>query len=186
MTTANPYQVPQSNVDYQGQDDYSEVKLLSISGRIGRLRYLGYSMGYGMLIYMAFAVLGGITIAMGLPRGIFMGLVGFGYFLVLVMSLMLTIQRAHDFNKTGWLALLAFVPLLNLIFWFIPGTEGENRFGKQTPPNRGVLVWVVIGIVGIAFIGILAAIAIPAYQSYVHKAQAAAQNNLPAPAARPE
>ncbi|MHB1175037.1 MAG: DUF805 domain-containing protein [Sulfuriferula sp.] len=186
MTTANPYQVPQSNVDYQGQDDYSEVKLLSISGRIGRLRYLGYSMGYGMLIYMAFAVLGGITIAMGLPRGIFMGLVGFGYFLVLAMSLMLTIQRAHDFNKTGWLALLVFIPLINLIFWFIPGTEGENRFGKQTPPNRGVLVWVVIGIVGIAIIGILAAIAIPAYQTYVHRAQAAAQNNLPAPAARPE
>ncbi|MES2405766.1 MAG: DUF805 domain-containing protein [Pseudomonadota bacterium] len=186
MTTANPYQVPQSNVDFQGQDDYSEVKLLSIKGRIGRLRYLGYTMGYGMLIYLAFAIVGGVMIAMGLPRGIFMGMVGIGYVLAMVLSIMLTIQRAHDFNKTGWLALLVFIPFLNLIFWFIPGTEGENRFGKQTPPNRGVLVWVVIAIVGIAFIGILAAIAIPAYQSYVHKAQAAAQNNLPVPAARPE
>ena len=182
MNPANPYQVPQSNVDHQGQDDYSEVKLLSISGRIGRLRYLGYTMGYGMLIYLAFAIVGGVALAMGLPRGIFMGMVGIGYVLAMVLSIMLTIQRAHDFDKTGWLALLVFIPLLNLIFWFVPGTEGENRFGKQTPPNRGGLVWVVVAILAIAMIGILAAIAIPAYQSYVHRAQAAAQNNLPAPA----
>ncbi|WP_413438733.1 DUF805 domain-containing protein [Sulfuriferula sp. GW1] len=184
MNSANPYQVPQSNVDHQGQDDYSEVKVLSISGRIGRLRYLGYTMGYGMLIYIAFAAIGGVMIAMGLPRGIFMGMVVIGYVLAMVLSIMLTIQRAHDFDKTGWLALLAFIPLLNLIFWFVPGTEGENRFGKQTPPNRGGLVWVVVAILAIAMIGILAAIAIPAYQSYVHRAQAAAQNNLPAPAAQ--
>lgn len=184
MNSANPYQVPQSNVDYQGQDDYSEVKVLSISGRIGRLRYLGYTMGYGMLIYIAFAAIGGVMIAMGSPRGIFMGMVGIGYVLAMVLSIMLTIQRAHDFDKTGWLALLVFIPLLNLIFWFVPGTEGENRFGKQTPPNRGGLVWVVVAILAIAMIGILAAIAIPAYQSYVHRAQAAAQNNLPAPAAQ--
>lgn len=185
MSSANPYQVPQSNVDHQAQDDYSEVKLLSISGRIGRLRYLGYTMGYGMLIYMAFAAVGGVMLAMGLAREIFMGMVGIGYVLVLVLSMMLTIQRAHDFNTTGWLALLAFVPLLNLIFWFIPGTDGENRFGKKTPPNRGGLVWVVVAILAIAMIGILAAIAIPAYQAYVHKAQAAAQSNL-APAAQSE
>ncbi|WP_124704939.1 DUF805 domain-containing protein [Sulfuriferula multivorans] len=184
MNSANPYQVPQSNVDHQGQDDYSEVKVLSISGRIGRLRYLGYSMGYGMLIYLAFAAIGGVALALGLPRGIFMGMVGIGYVLAMVLSIMLTIQRAHDFDKTGWLALLVFIPLLNLIFWFVPGTEGENRFGKQTPPNRGGLVWVVVAIFAIAMIGILAAIAIPAYQSYVHRAQAAAQNNLPAPAAQ--
>ena len=183
MNSANPYQVPQSNVDHQGQDDYSEVKLLSISGRIGRLRYLGYTMGYGMLIYMAFAIVGGVALAMGLPRGIFMGMVGIGYVLVLILSMMLTIQRAHDFDKTGWLALLAFIPLLNLIFWFIPGTDGENRFGKQTSPNRGALLVVLI-FIAIAFIGIVAAVAIQTYQGYVHKAQAAAQNNLPAPAAQ--
>ena len=27
---------------------------------------------------------------------------------------MLTIQRAHDFNTTGWLAILSIVPLVNL------------------------------------------------------------------------
>lgn len=186
MSSANPYQVPQSNVDYQGQDGYSEVKVLSVRGRIGRLRYLGYSMGYSMLIYFSFAVVGGVILAMGLPREIFTGIIAIAYVLVMVLSMILTIQRAHDFNKTGWLALLMFVPLANLIFLFVPGTDDENRFGKKTPPNRGALVWVVIAIFAIVIIGILAAIAIPAYQAYVHRAQAAAQNHLPAPAAQPE
>lgn len=185
MTTANPYQVPQSNVDYQGQDDYSEVKVLSVRGRIGRLRYLGYSMGYSMLIYLAFAVAGFVLVSMGLTKERYTGLLLIAYIPIIALSLMLTIQRAHDFNTTGWLALLMFVPLANLIFMFIPGTDGENRFGKKTPPNRGALLIVLI-IIAIVFIGIVAAVAIQTYQGIVHKAQAAAQNNLPAPAARPE
>lgn len=188
MHSANPYQVPQSNVDDQDQNDYSEVKVLSVSGRIGRLRYLGYMMGYSMLIYLAFAAMGGVMLAMGLPQGIFTGTIVIAYILVLILSIMLTIQRAHDFNTTGWLALLSFIPVLNLAFWFIPGTDGENRFGKKTPPNRGSLIWVVVGgVVFIAVIGILAAVAIPAYQDYKTRAQAATQNSVaPAPVAQPE
>lgn len=185
MRSANPYQVPQSNVDDQDQEDYSEVKVLSVSGRIGRLRYLGYMMGYSMLIYLAFAAIGGVMLAMGLSQEVFTGTIVIAYAFVLILSIMLTIQRAHDFNTTGWLALISFIPVLNLVFWFIPGTDGENRFGKKTPPNRGVLVWLIVGIVFIAVIGILAAIAIPAYQGYKLKAQAAAQNSA-APVAQPE
>ncbi len=186
MSSANPYQVPQSNVDYQGQDGYSEVKLLSISGRIGRLRYLGYLIGYGMLINLFFSVVGAVMGGRGLTKEHYMGLFWVSYIPVIALYAMLTIQRAHDFDKTGWLALLMFVPLVNLIFWFIPGTDGENRFGKQTPPNSSGIVWMVIVFFALMIIGILAAIAIPAYQAYVHKAQAAAQNHLPAPAAQPE
>lgn len=57
MNAANPYQAPRSNVDFLSRDDdYSEVKVLSVSGRIGRLRYLGFGMGYSILIYLAFAL----------------------------------------------------------------------------------------------------------------------------------
>src|SRR5690606_30039757 len=45
----------------------------------------------------------------------------------------LTIKRAHDFNMGGWLALLLFVPIINLCFWFIPGNRDENRYGAATP-----------------------------------------------------
>ena len=183
MSATNPYQAPRSNVDFQHQDaEYGEVKVLSISGRIGRLRYLGYSMAYGLLIYVVMGALAGASIAMGAPQGLMMALIGVAYLGVIVLAVMLAIQRAHDFNTTGWLALLVFVPLANLVFLFIPGTDGENRFGKQPPPNRGVGIWVAIILVGVMLIGIVAAIAIPAYQTYVKRAQAAAQSNIPAPA----
>ncbi|MES2000491.1 MAG: DUF805 domain-containing protein [Pseudomonadota bacterium] len=183
MNAANPYQAPRSNVDFQSRDDdYSEVKVLSVSGRIGRLRYLGYGIGYSILIYLAFALVGGLLVLLGLPRNALMGIVMLAYVPIIILSIMLAIQRAHDFNKTGWLSLLAFVPFVSLIFLFIPGTDGENRFGKQTPPNRSGMIWLVLIPVFIGIVGIMAAIAIPAYQSYVKKAQAAAHSTLPAPA----
>ena len=63
------------------------------------------------------------------------------------------------------------MPLVNLMFWFIPGTDGQNRFGAKTPPNStGVIVGVWI-VPAIFVIGILAAVSIPAYQDYVKRAQ---------------
>jgi uncharacterized membrane protein YhaH (DUF805 family) len=83
---------------------------------------------------------------------------------------MLTIQRCHDFNTSGWLALLMVVPLANLIFFFIPGSDGPNRFGAPTPPNSvGVLI--AAWLIPVFFVvGILAAITIPAYQDYAKRA----------------
>lgn len=187
MSTANPYQVPRSNVDHtvSGGGDYSEVKVLSIKGRIGRLRYLGYSMGYTMLIYVIFGALAAAMVGMGFPQAMW-GVLGIAYLLIILLSIMLTIQRAHDFNTTGWITLLALVPLLNLMFLFIPGTDGENRFGKKTPPNRGGMIWWILIPLSIMIIGIVAAIAIPAYQNYVNKAQTAAGGNVVAPASQPE
>ena len=186
MATANPYQVPQSNVDHHVQGDYSEVKVLSTKGRIGRLRYLGYSMGYTLLIYIVFGALAAGAAVLKLPQEVLWGVLGVGYLVMIIFSAMLTIQRAHDFNTTGWISFLLLVPLVGMMFLFIPGTDGENRFGKKTPPNRGGMMWWILIPVFVAIIGIVAAIAIPAYQTYVNKAQAAAGNNVLAPASQPE
>jgi type IV pilus assembly protein PilA len=72
--------------------------------------------------------------------------------------------------------LLALVSLGALIFYlillFMPGNPGDNRFGPPPPPNSG---WVVAGawsfIIVPFFGGILAAIAIPAYQDYIARSQ---------------
>jgi len=186
MGTANPYQVPRSNLDRHVQGDYSEVKVFSTKGRIGRLRYFGYSMGYSMLIYIVFGALALGTAAMKLPQEVLWGVIGVGYLAMIIFSAMLTIQRAHDFNTTGWISFLLLVPLVGMMFLFIPGTDGENRFGKKTPPNRGGMMWWILIPVFVAIIGIVAAIAIPAYQTYVNKAQAAAGNNVLAPTPQPE
>ena len=181
MSLANPYQIPQSNLDYQGQETYSEVKPFSVSGRIGRVRFFGYIMVFSLLIYVPFIVLGLVLAAVGVPKAVLMDMVGIGYVVVMVLNFMLAIQRAHDFNRSGWMALLVFIPLLNIIFWVLPGTDGENRFGKKTPPNPGWLVWLMMISLILGLVGIFAAIALPAYKGYLHKAQMAAHSNMPAP-----
>jgi hypothetical protein len=91
---------------------------------------------------------------------------------MLFINVLLTIQRSHDFNVSGWLSLILLIPLVPLIFWIIPGTEGTNRFGPQPPPNKGAGVIVIVLLLLFAILGILAAIAIPAYQEYVARAAA--------------
>lgn len=138
------------------------MRVFSVSGRIGRARYITYSFGLFILI----GIIGGLLgMVIGDAASLLTGVAA------LVIGFMLTIQRCHDFNTSGWLSLLILVPLANLVFWFIPGTDGPNRYGKPTPPNS-VLTLVLVWILPIFFVvGILAAIAIPAYQQYLKRAQ---------------
>ena len=161
----NPYQGPKSDVvDVNRDEEYQSVRIFSVSGRIGRVRFIAYTFGLSflcsMLAVMLAAALGGL--------GGFVLLVN--WVAIIALSLMLTIQRAHDFNASGWLGLLGLIPLVNLIFWFIPGTDGPNRFGHQTPPNTWGTVVAACVIPIIFVIGIVAAVAIPAYQDYAKRA----------------
>ena len=92
---------------------------------------------------------------------------------MLVVGVMLTIQRCHDFDVSGWLSLLLIVPVAPLLFWIIPGTKGANRFGAPTPPNSTGVVVLALILPILFFVGIIAAIALPAYQSYAERARMA-------------
>lgn len=162
----NPYAKPNAAVA-DATERYQEVRLFATSGRIGRVRYIAYGIG----IYFLFAILG---VLLSLVIGQF-GMV-LAWIAILVVGFMLSIQRCHDFNTTGWLSLLVLVPLVNLIFWFIPGTDGPNDYGDKTPPNGGGVVFAVVAaLLVIPVIGILAAIALPAYQDYTKRAKAMQQ-----------
>jgi uncharacterized membrane protein YhaH (DUF805 family) len=163
MATVNPYRAPAAAVA-DTAEQHEEVRLFSVSGRIGRARYIAYAIG----LWLALTAVVVLSTFLG-TLGVVLMIVA--YIGALVLGFMLSIQRAHDFNVTGWLAILSLVPLVNLIFLIIPGTDGENRFGLKTPPNgMGVLIaaWMLPVIFGV---GILAAVAIPAYQDYVKRAQ---------------
>jgi uncharacterized membrane protein YhaH (DUF805 family) len=44
------------------------------------------------------------------------------------------VRRLHDQDKTGWLALLGLIPLINLVllvFMFLEGTKGSNQYGPD-------------------------------------------------------
>jgi len=167
----NPYTTPTANVT-DPVEEYGEIKVFSASGRLGRVRYIGYSIGLTMLFSIIAAILAA-SLGTFAGKGVAASIMVACYVAIFVISIMLTIQRAHDFNSSGWLALLVFIPFVNLIFWFIPGTDGENRFGRKTPPNGIGVILLACIVPLIAVIGILAAIAIPAYQDYVQRAKAA-------------
>lgn len=167
MEARNPYQTPGAQTA-DSAEEVQPVRIFSTSGRIGRVRYIAYSIGLSFL----FASLAGLLSALLVPiigeAATLLALAA--WVAIIVISIMLTIQRCHDFDTSGWLSILGLIPLVNLIFWFIPGTDGPNRFGARTPPNS-VLTIVVACIVPAVFIlGIVAAIAIPAYQDYVKRA----------------
>jgi len=52
---------------------------------------------------------------------------------------LLTIQRLHDFNESGWFVLGLLIPVVNMllltILWLTPGTQDPNNFGPKPPPN---------------------------------------------------
>ncbi len=110
--------------------------VFSAHGRLGRVRYIvcrsAIVLVFG-LVYIGLSLLTGI-----LPPDwrVFMGLlILLAVIVALVAYVLPAARRAHDFNASGWLALLSLVPLVNLLFWFIPGTAGGNRHGEAPLAN---------------------------------------------------
>jgi hypothetical protein len=71
---------------------------------------------------------------------------------------------------SGWTVLLTLIPFVALIWVFKRGSEGTNSYGAPPPPNTlGVKILGLLLPV-LAVVGILAAIAIPAYVEYTRRA----------------
>lgn len=171
--STNPYQTPEGQLTIDDQA-VGEIKFFSPSSRINRLRYWAHSMLAFLGLFVMFIVAGMISLyASELIGGFF----AIAFIIVyLVICVIVIIQRLHDLNKSGWMALLAFVPLANIylgiLLIFFKGTEGRNNFGLRNPPNK-VWHWIMAfsPLVFIALIGILAAITMPIYQDYMNRAQ---------------
>ena len=169
----NPYAAPKAAVAdvYDNEAGVQPVKLFSARGRVGRLRYLAYSVVGYLVMLLAAIVLGAGAGVMG--NGGAAGWIGVAaaipYFIFMAL---LTIQRSHDMDWSGWTAILAFIPLVGLLWIFNSGSKGGNRFGAPPPPNT-----TLVKIGGLAFpvimvVGIIAAGALPAYQGYTQRAKA--------------
>jgi uncharacterized membrane protein YhaH (DUF805 family) len=172
MSAVNPYAPPQAGVADVQSTVFSTPKVWTWRGRIGRLRYLAYTMvGYAAVVVTS-AVVGGIAGATGSAavfEYLFWPILGV-YFVQVALA---TIQRSHDMGWSGWSALGALIPLVNLLWLFKAGTPDANRWGAPPPPNgTGVKIGASL-LVLLFVVGILAAIALPAYQGYVERARAA-------------
>lgn len=165
MSTVNVYSPPRAHVaDVATSDDeFQAVNLFSSSGRIGRLRFLAYGTGGYLLLALVGGMVGaGSALIHPLLFPIGMALAGLAYF---AFACLVAIQRSHDMGWSGWTIPLVIVPFVGLLWIFMPGSKGANRYGAPPPPNTwGVRILGLILPV-VAVIGILAAVAIPAYQS---------------------
>lgn len=166
---SNPYAAPEGVMNDLGfaQVEAYEPKLFQTSGRIGRVRYLGYcTMLFGITMVVFFAA--GVATLIASALGVIV--MGLAYLALLVAGFVLARRRLNDLDQSGWLAILLFIPLVNMLIglWMMigRGSEQANRFGPPPGPNtRGVIIaaWFFLAV---PLIGIAAAVAIPAYQTY--------------------
>jgi uncharacterized membrane protein YhaH (DUF805 family) len=164
--TTNPYAAPRAAVtDIEDAQEFQEVRLWSAKGRLGRLRYLAYMTGAYIL---AIALVGITVAALGETAG---GLATIlAYIAAAVFVILVSIQRSHDMNWSGWTVLLQLIPIVGLIWVFKAGTAGTNDYGAPPPPNTTGVKILGLLLPIIAIIGIVAAIAIPAYAEYQQRA----------------
>ena len=122
-------------------------KLLSFEGRLNRkpyvLRGLAVCLISSVIVQIVSGVLGLIVAKvaesspdLGMALLLFLYAVIFVLYLpATVIGISLGIRRCHDNDWSGWLVLLHFVPLVNIVFGllllFKPGTPGPNRFGPD-------------------------------------------------------
>ncbi|TRO13120.1 DUF805 domain-containing protein [Ectopseudomonas mendocina] len=170
VATASPYAPPQANVAEQ-LPQYSELKVLGVSGRIGRVRYLGWLMAMTLCFIPIMLIGTGIAAMSSTLAMLALGIVSIA---AVVIGIFIGVQRLHDIGWSGWLLLVHLIPVVGSVFallmLIIPGTQGVNRYGPPPPPNSTgvkVLAWLFLLV---PVTGIVAAIALPQYQSYVERA----------------
>ncbi|WP_043308177.1 DUF805 domain-containing protein [Pseudomonas sp. ML96] len=173
--TVSPYSTPKAEVG-ETLPEYGELKVFSINGRIGRVRYLGWYMGVMLLAMLGYAIAAGIMAVAPIIGGILMIPLVIA---TVVVSVQVGVQRLHDLGWSGWLLLINIIPVVGSVFALlmlvVPGNQGANRYGPPPPPNStGVVVLAWTGLL-VPIIGILAAIAIPAYHDYTERALEAQQ-----------
>ena len=163
---ATPYATPKAAVA-EALPEFGELKAFTTDGRIGRLRYLAWSMVLMLACLPLFGIAGGFFVASEILGGLLMVVVGIA---VAVVGIMIGVQRLHDIGWSGWLLLVTLVPIVgggfSLLMFIIPGSTAANRFGPPPPPNSRAVKILALLWVAIIVIGIVAAIALPAYMGY--------------------
>lgn len=148
---------------------------LSLEGRYGRATYIN-TWGLSMLAMMGVGVVSAVLIPL-LGKLMFLPL-GLLAIVWVIWGIRVSVLRLHDFNRSGWWLLLTLIPYLgfigNLVISLWPGQAEENDYGPK--PRRGNMVLAIaICVLSTVGIGVLAAVALPAYNDYVKRAQQKAE-----------
>jgi uncharacterized membrane protein YhaH (DUF805 family) len=163
---ATPYATPKAEVA-ETLAEFGELKAFTTKGRIGRLRFLAWTIVLMLACLPLFGIAGGFMAVSEILSGLLIVLAGIA---AVVVGVMIVVQRLHDIGWSGWLVLVTVVPIVggvfSLLMFIIPGSAEANRFGPPPPPNSLAVKILALLWVAIIVIGIGAAIAIPAYMGY--------------------
>lgn len=162
----SPYAPPRAAVG-ENLPEFSTLKVFTVNGRIGRLRFLAWTL---VLVVAMLAICSVIfTVGLGIlalssTAGMVIGsLVGFVALVAFVcVSVQITVQRLHDLGWSGWLWFLHLVPFVGSIFpillMVLPGNAGANQYGAPPPRNSTavkVLSALWLAAIPLMFIGAL-------------------------------
>ncbi len=168
--SSSPYATPKATVA-ESLPEFGELKVIGIEGRIGRLRYLAWSLVLILACMPVFGIAAGFFAASEILGGLLMVIAGIA---VAVISIMFGVKRLHDIGWSGWLLLITLVPVVggvfSLLMFIIPGSTEANRFGPPPPPNSTAVKVLALLWIALIVVGILAAIALPAYMGYADAA----------------
>jgi uncharacterized membrane protein YhaH (DUF805 family) len=176
----NPLRATGSDVTQPSAGGTDQTSPFSPAGRFGRLSYIAWGLLISVVLQVVELAAGGTDLlhpkldAAGhrLPPDlspVAFGIIAVVALVALVIGVLFMIRRLHDTDASGWWALLALIPLVNLFFFLYlllkAGTPGPNRYGPQreTPGWEKVVGGIGVALLVVALIGILAAVLIPTF-----------------------
>lgn len=141
--------------------NHNQPSIFSSNGRFGRLSYLAWS-GLTFLILIAslglfkFFLMSEVIEVTKTLSLVLMCIFLIICLLIMYLNIIFMIKRLHDFDQTGWLFLLNFVPIINFLFTIcllvMPGSEKRNQYGavRETPVWEKIFAFVgMAGIVAV-------------------------------------
>ena len=122
--------------DWDGLQKIIKAELFTCDGRISRGEYIKKFLFLLVSIIPLLIIFVFLIDFLGeLVEGILTILFGIIMVFINISYLMLSIRRLHDLNKSGWLILIAIVPLIDIAFFIYllacQGTSGTNDFGPE-------------------------------------------------------
>lgn len=133
---ASPYAPPRASVVNENTGP-GELKVMSIDGRIGRLRFMAWSMVMVTVLMIVIGLSLSLMSVSMVSTGLLIAIAGLVF---VVFSCMTAAKRLHDVGWSAWLLLIALIPAVggffSILLMIIPGNAGSNRYGPPPPPNH--------------------------------------------------
>lgn len=141
----------------------------SRDGRFNRMSFIGWNAFYSLLMMMVM-----LFITLLMPNtlnaifehagsSIAQAILFMLNIVILIPMMIFSVRRLHDFNQSGWLALLELIPIFNIIMFIalmlIPGTASDNQYGEPRASKTWevVLAFIFIGLFLLVWFSLLLA-----------------------------